>query len=291
MSTASAFDAIILPALRDLGSFSVRRALPAPQRQRVGPFLFFDQFGPVILPPGHGVDVRPHPHIGLATLTWLFAGELQHRDSLGNDQVIRPGDVNWMTAGRGIVHSERSPASARSSAAPLGGTQVWLALPLGKEEREPAFHHYPASVIPRISDHGIALALVVGSAFGASSPVLTDSETLFADLQLDAGSRLPVPAHIEERAVYVVEGRLSLAGEQFSAGTLVVLRPGTDIVLLAESRCHALLLGGAGLAGERYLYWNFVASSRERLEQAKADWREGRFASVPGDDEFIPLPA
>lgn len=290
MNTNTALDTIIIPKIRDLGDFSVRRALPAVQRQRVGPFIFFDQFGPTVLEAGHAVDVRPHPHIGLSTMTWLFAGEIQHKDSLGYDVTIRPGEVNWMTAGRGIVHSERSPASQRQGNAPLGGTQVWLALPLEKEEMAPAFYHYGADEIPKLTDTGVALTLVAGSAFGKTSPVHTESETFFADLLLQDGNRFAVPATIEERAVYVIEGTMQIAGDDFAAGTMVVLKPGQPIDLLARGNCHCVMLGGAPLPGERHLYWNFVSSSRARLEQAKDDWRNGRFAKVPGDDEFIPLP-
>ena len=211
MTTNPLLDTIITAKARDLGDSTVQRALPAAQRQRVGPFIFFDQFGPTILQPGHAMDVRPHPHIGLSTLTWMFAGEIQHKDSLGNDLTIRPGEVNWMTAGRGIVHSERSPASQRGRPAPLGGTQVWLALPLEKEEMAPAFYHYGAEQIPKITDAGLAITLIAGSGFGKTSPVHTESETFYADVVLAAGSRLPVPRDVEERAVYVIEGSMRIA--------------------------------------------------------------------------------
>lgn len=290
MTLNPAFDTVIIPKLRDLGDFTVRRALPAAQRQRVGPFIFFDQFGPTVLQAGHALDVRPHPHIGLSTMTWLFAGEIQHKDSLGNDLTIRPGEVNWMTAGRGIVHSERSPASQRNGNAPLGGTQVWLALPLEKETMAPAFYHYSADEIPKIADSGMVLTLVAGTGFGERSPVHTESETFYADLVLQDARRFLVPRDIEERAIYVIEGSLDIAGDRFDAGTMVVLKPGTDIELRSQGRSHCVLLGGDALPGERHLYWNFVASTRERLEQAKDDWRAGRFAMVAGDDEFIPLP-
>lgn len=290
MSDNPAIDTIIVPKLRDLGDFQVRRALPAPQRQRVGPFIFFDQFGPTVLEAGHAVDVRPHPHIGLSTLTWLFAGEIQHKDSLGYDVTIRPGEVNWMTAGRGIVHSERSPPSQRHGNAPLGGTQVWLALPTEKEEMAPAFFHYDAHEIPKLTDTGVQLTLVAGTAFGHTSPVHTESETFFADLVLQDGRSFAVPASIEERAVYVIEGSMEIAGDRFAAGTMVALKPGHAVIIKADGNSHCVLLGGAPLPGARHLYWNFVSSSRERIEQAKDDWRNGRFAKVPGDDEFIPLP-
>ncbi|MES2606854.1 MAG: pirin family protein [Pseudomonadota bacterium] len=286
-----AFDTIIMPALRDLGDFSVRRALPSSQRQRVGPFIFFDQFGPTILEQGQAVDVRPHPHIGLSTLTWLFAGEIQHKDSIGSDVTICPGEVNWMTAGSGIVHSERSPSTQRNGNAPLGGTQVWLALPTEKEEMAPAFYHYDKHAIPMITDTGVSLTLIAGSAFGKTSPVHTESDTFFADLLLKKDQKFAVPATIEERAIYVIEGNMLIAGENVEAGTMVVLKPGAEIVLEARTNTHSILLGGAALPGARHLYWNFVASSKDRIEQAKEDWREGRFPKVAGDDEFIPLPA
>jgi redox-sensitive bicupin YhaK (pirin superfamily) len=290
MSNAAAITHLLIPKPRDLGAFSVLRALPAPQCQRVGPFIFFDQFGPTVLPAGQALDVRPHPHIGLSTLTWLFAGEIQHKDSLGNDMCIRPGEVNWMTAGRGIVHSERSPASQRTGAAQLGGAQVWLALPIEKEEIEPAFYHYSAAVIPKLNESGIDCTLVAGSAFGKTSPVHTESDTFFADLRLQAQARFEFPAHIEERAVFVISGELQVVGQSVSAGQMAVLTPAQSHVLQASSNCHCLLLGGAALPGARHLYWNFVHSSRERIEQAKEDWRAGRFAKVAGDKEFIPLP-
>jgi redox-sensitive bicupin YhaK (pirin superfamily) len=291
MASNPALDSVIIPKLRDLGAFTVRRALPAAQRQRVGPFVFFDQFGPTVLTAGHALDVRPHPHIGLSTLTWLFAGEIQHKDSLGYDMTIRPGEVNWMTAGSGIVHSERSPASQRKGNAPLGGTQVWLALPIEKEEMAPAFYHYDADAIPQLTDTGIKLTLIAGSAYGKTSPVHTESETFFADLLLQQGRKFSIPATIEERAIYLIEGDLNIAGEDFTAGTLVVLKPGLEIPLHARGgNSHSVLLGGTALPGPRHLYWNFVSSRPERLEQAKDDWRHGRFAKVADDDEFIPLP-
>ena len=290
MSSNPLVECVIIPKLRDLGDFTVRRALPAIERRSVGPFVFFDQFGPTVLQAGHALDVRPHPHIGLSTLTWLFAGEIQHKDSLGNDMTIRPGEVNWMTAGRGIVHSERSPASQRHGNAPLGGTQVWLALPVEKEEMAPAFYHYDASVIPKLTDSGMTLTLIAGSAFGKTSPVHTESDTFYADLVLQQANRLALPTQIEERAVYVIEGSLNIAGDDFNAGTMIVLKPGSAVTLQANSNSHCVLLGGAPLPGERHLYWNFVSSRKERIEQAKDDWRNGRFAKVAGDNEFIPLP-
>ncbi len=290
MSSNPLLDSIIIPKLRDLGDFTVRRALPSVERRSVGPFVFFDQFGPTVLQAGHALDVRPHPHIGLSTLTWLFAGEIQHKDSLGNDMTIRPGEVNWMTAGRGIVHSERSPASQRHGNAPLGGTQVWLALPIEKEEMAPAFYHYSAAEIPKLTDTGITLTLIAGSAFGLTSPVHTESDTFYVDLVLQQGHELAVPVHIEERAIYVIEGSMHIAGEDFDAGTMIVLKPGFEMTIHAKSNSHCVILGGAPLPGQRHLYWNFVSSRKERIEQAKDDWRNARFDKVEGDDEFIPLP-
>ncbi len=290
MSSNPLLDCVIIPKLRDLGAFTVRRALPSVERRSVGPFVFFDQFGPTILKAGHALDVRPHPHIGLSTLTWLFAGEIQHMDSLGNEMIIRPGEVNWMTAGRGIVHSERSPPSQRHGNAPLGGTQVWLALPIEKEEMAPAFYHYRAELIPKITDTGLCLTLIAGSAFGQTSPVHTESDTFYADLVLQQGQQLAVPSTIEERAIYMIEGSMTIAGDTFDAGTMIVFKPGHAVTILAKSNCHCVILGGAALAGQRHLYWNFVSSRQQRIEQAKDDWRHGRFGQVAGDEEFIPLP-
>jgi hypothetical protein len=282
--------AVIIPRVRDIGEFTVRRALPAQARQAVGPFIFFDQMGPAVFGPNQALDVRPHPHIGLSTITWLFEGEIRHKDSLGSDLVIRPGEVNWMTSGRGIVHSERSPESQRKAGARLSGIQAWVALPKPQEEREPSFQHYTSDLIPRLEDQGIALALIVGSAFGKTSPVVTASPTLYAELRLDQGSRFQFPVLAEEQAVYVAEGAVEIAGSEFKEGTLAVLKPdmATQLTALSDSRC--MLLGGDALDGPRHLWWNFVASSLERLEQAKDDWRNGRFAMVAGDPEFIPLP-
>jgi redox-sensitive bicupin YhaK (pirin superfamily) len=281
---------IIIPRLRDIGDFAVRRALPAQARQAVGPFIFFDQMGPAVFQAGQAFDVRPHPHIGLSTITWLFEGEVQHRDSLGSDLVIRPGEVNWMTAGRGIVHSERSPQSQRLDGARLSGIQAWVALPKEQEECEPGFQHYSAAAIPQLEEKGVQLSLITGAAFGKRSQVVTASPTLYAELQLSQGHHFQFPVLAEEQAIYVAEGRIEIAGSEFKAGTLAILRPDTAVQLsaLADARC--MLLGGDALDGPRHLWWNFVSSSLERLEQAKEDWREQRFAMVPGDPEFIPLP-
>jgi redox-sensitive bicupin YhaK (pirin superfamily) len=281
---------LITPRLRDLGAFTVRRALPDSQQQRVGPFIFFDQFGPTVLQQGQAVDVRPHPHIGISTLTWMFAGEIHHKDSLGNDLTIRPGEVNWMTAGAGIVHSERSPANQRNCQAALGGTQVWLALPIEKEELAPAFYHYGADDIPIIEEPGVHFTLVAGNAFGKRSPVHTESETFYGDLRLTTAARFVVPKDIEERAVYVIQGSVQVGSTVVEAGTMAVLQPACEVIILALSPSHCIVLGGSKLGGPRHLYWNFVSSRQERIEQAKDDWRHGRFAKVPDDDEFIPLP-
>jgi redox-sensitive bicupin YhaK (pirin superfamily) len=275
---------------KDLGDFEVRRVLPAPHRQRVGPFIFFDHMGPARFAPGRGIDVRPHPHIGLATLTYLFAGAIQHRDSLGSDQRITPGAVNWMTAGRGIVHSERTPPDLRSGESALHGLQVWLALPKQAEETEPGFVHHPASALPRIESPGASLSLIAGEAFGQRSPVETASPTWYLVGELEAGAELVLPDDVPERGVYVVEGEVALDGETLEVGTLAVLRPGAAPLLAARHPSRVALAGGAPVAGERHLWWNFVSSSRERMQRAKRDWREGRFPAVPGDDEFIPLP-
>ena len=281
---------IIDPRAHDLGGFSVRRVLPHLQARHVGPFVFFDHMGPAAFPPGKGIDVRPHPHIGLATVTYLFEGAIQHRDSLGFVQTIRPGDVNWMTAGRGIVHSERSPDAERAAGHNLHGIQVWVALPRDAEETEPSFHHHGADALPRIERDGVTMRLVIGSAFGERSPVLTFSEMFYLGAEFGAGRELRLPPEHAERAVYVADGELEIDGQQIGAGQLAVLESGIDAFLRAPVATRAILFGGAALDGDRHLWWNFVASSRERIEQAKADWRAGNFGKVPGETEFIPLP-
>jgi redox-sensitive bicupin YhaK (pirin superfamily) len=256
----------------------------------VGPFVFFDQMGPAVFQGGQGLDVRPHPHIGLATVTYLFDGELLHRDSLGTVQVIRPGAVNWMTAGRGIVHSERTPPAARAAGGRLFGIQIWVALPGRDEESPPAFAHTPAEDLPTIEGEGLRVRLVAGAMFGVRSPVRVFSETLYADAVLDAGARLEISAEQEERAAYVVEGTVEESGASFAAGQLLVLRPRAPVVLRASSSSRVLVLGGAPMDGPRHIWWNFVSSSTERIERAAADWAAGRFDSVPGETERIPLP-
>ena len=291
MSTHTpAVEATLVPATRDLGDgFEVRRALPSAPRRAVGPFVFLDEMGPVAMAPGRGLDVRPHPHIGLATLTYLFEGEILHQDSLGVRQPIRPGDVNWMIAGRGIVHSERTPQALRASGHTVWGLQSWLALPQHEEERVPSFRHHPAAELPEFAQAGVQIRLVAGTLFGLSSPVQTLSPTFYADARLEAGAKLRLSAEHEERAAYVVTGRVAVDGQSTERGRMLVFRQGLEILLTAETAARVVLFGGQGL-GPRHLWWNFVSSSRERIELAKADWKGGRFGTVPGDAEFIPLP-
>ena len=288
---ASPIETVILPRTRDLGDgFEVRRALPSMRRRMVGPFIFFDQMGPAVFRSGQGLDVRPHPHIGLATVTYLFEGEILHRDSLGTVQPIRPGAVNWMTAGRGIAHSERTPPPVRAAGGRLFGIQIWVALPKRHEEADPAFAHTPADALPVIEDGGKRVRLIAGSLYGARSPVRALSELFYADAVFTPGSRLEVPAGHEERALFVVQGSVAAGGETFPAGQLVILRPGQTVVVDAPGDAPVLLLGGETMDGPRHIWWNLVSSSREQIEQAKADWASGRFPKVPGETEFIPLP-
>ncbi|HEX5657796.1 MAG TPA: pirin family protein [Polyangiales bacterium] len=277
---------------RDLGGgFVVRRTLPSPKRRLVGPFIFFDQMGPVELAPGQGLDVRPHPHIALATVTYLFAGEIEHRDSLGSYQTIRPGDVNWMIAGRGIAHSERSGEEARRNGMRLHGIQSWVALPKEHEEAEPQFEHHPRSTLPHIVRPGVTLDVIAGTAYGERSPTPVLSPTFYVHAQLEDGATLVIDREHEERAVYVVEGELEIDGARYEPGMLAIFNPGFDVTLRAHGATRAMLLGGAKIDGERHIFWNFVSSSEERIEQAKSDWREHKFPLVPGDEEeFIPLP-
>ena len=283
---------VLLPRAHDVGGFQVHRALPAAERQMVGPFIFFDQMGPGEFLAGRGLDVRPHPHIGLSTITYLFQGEILHRDSLGSQQPIRPGDVNWMTAGRGIAHSERTDIAQRSHANPLFGIQAWVALPKSAEERAPAFVHHGADRLPFEAADGLRLRLIAGEGWGLRSPVAVSSPLFYADALLAPGAQVPLPAEHEERGAYVLDGHVEVSGERFAAGRMLLFRAGDQLALRAgSSGARLLLLGGAAMDGPRYLFWNFVASSPERIEQAKSDWREGRFGPVPGDEEeFIPLP-
>jgi len=275
----------------DLGGFHVRRLLPQVQCRSVGPFVFFDHMGPARFPAGMGVDVRPHPHIGLATVTWLFEGVMRHRDTLGSVQDIRPGAVNWMTAGRGIAHSERTPPEARTEGAPLHGIQTWVALPQADEETEPAFHHVPGDKLPRIEENGVRLTVVAGNAQGLSSPVRVFSPTLYLAGDLEADAVFELDDEHAQRVVYVIEGAARIGDQNVESQTLAVL-PGKEMVRLhALTGSRVVILGGAALDAPRHLWWNFVSSSRERIEQAKRDWAGGRFGLIPGDDqEFIPLP-
>lgn len=276
---------------RDLGGFAVRRLLPSVARRLVGPFIFFDHMGPAELAPGKGLDVRPHPHIGLATVTYLFEGEIVHRDSLGSHQTIRPGDINWMTAGRGIVHSERTGPDLRKAGSKVEGLQLWVALPRSDEETAPEFHHHPAETLPAVEREGARIRVLAGAAYGQTSPVRTFSPLFYVDVVMPAGCTLVVPREYEERAVYVVAGRIECESEHASPGRMLVFAPGADVTLRAESDARVALVGGAPIDGERHVWWNFVSSSKARIEQAKRDWKERRFAKVPGDDdEFIPLP-
>jgi len=289
LSDTNLIEVLIEPATKDLGEFTVRRALPDKQRQRVGPFIFFDHMGPAVFPPGTGVNVRSHPHIGLATITYLFEGEILHRDSLGHVQPIRPGEINWMTAGKGIVHSEKVTEELLASGQKLHGLQTWVALPLEHEEIEPRFEHYPAGGIPSLQLDGVDIRVIIGSAYGESSPVQTASTTLYVEARFAPNTSLALPP-AEELAVYVVEGSIEIGAQRVNAGVLAVLSNNPSGTISASEKTHVMLCGGESLEGERIVWWNFVSSSRERLEQAKRDWREGRFGEVPGEDDFIPLP-
>ncbi len=285
MTTETASIELILDAhTRDLGGFTVRRTLPSMKRRLVGPFIFFDHMGPASLPPGEGMDVRPHPHIGLATVTFLFDGEIVHRDSLGSVQSILPGDVNWMIAGRGIVHSERSKDEQRPLGIHMHGIQSWVALPLEHEETEPRFEHHPgAATLPRVVIGGATLDVIAGSAFGARSPAPVLSPTLYVHAKVVAGATLTIDDEHEERAVYVVEGTISCDGVDFEAAHMLVLRHGVATTVTAKSDARLMIVGGAHLAGERHIFWNFVSSSEARIERAKTEWQNDEFPKVPGD--------
>jgi redox-sensitive bicupin YhaK (pirin superfamily) len=277
---------------RDLGGFSVRRVLPASRQQTVGPFIFFDHMGPATFAPGEGVDVRPHPHIGLATVTYLFDGAFMHRDSLGTAQLIRPGDVNWMVAGRGIVHSERTPPEARraSGGARIHGIQTWIALPQAHEESPPSFEHHPAATLPEIHAGGSTLRLIAGAAYGRCAPASVYSPMFYLAAELEPGAEVELPGEYAERAAYVVEGEVEAPDGRHAVGEMVVFGVGEAATIRALGSARVMLLGGAPLDGRREIWWNFVSSSAERIERAKLDWREDRFAAVPGDAERIPLP-
>ena len=285
----ASIEMVIEPRERDIGGFAVRRVLPYAKRRMVGPFIFVDQMGPTLLPAGQGLDVRPHPHIGLSTITYLFEGSIVHRDSLGVVQTITPGAVNWMTAGRGIVHSERSDPDIREGEERIYGMQIWVALPEDKEETEPDFAHTPAERLPAIEAEGKRVRLIAGSLYGETSPVATLSHLVYAEASLVPEALLPLDADQEERAVYLLEGAVELDGTRFEPGRLLIVKPGATPSLKALEAARLLLFGGTPL-GPRHIWWNFVSSRKERIEQAKVDWREGRFPAVPGETEFIPLP-
>lgn len=295
--TLDSIETLIIPRSRDLGGFEVRRALPAPARQMVGPFIFFDQMGPAEFLTGGGIDVRPHPHIGLATVTYLYKGEFHHRDSTGADQMVYPGEVNWMIAGGGVTHSERTSERMRRQPGSLFGIQTWVALPEKDEETQAAFEHHDKQALPFLEEGGKQVRLILGSAWGARAPVKTFTETFYADVLLEAGASLPLPDDHEDRGIYVVEGSIIVAGQTFEAGRMMVFRPGDRISLQAGERgARVMALGGETLNGPRYISWNFVASSQEKIDAAKQEWAQrdfekGRFHLPPGDEaEFIPLP-
>ena len=281
---------VIKPRTRDLGGFEVARVLPYAKHRMVGPFIFFDRMGPSDFPAGEGINVRPHPHIGLATVTYLFDGEIMHRDDLGYAQAIRPGDVNWMTAGRGIVHSERTRDEVRDQPSTVFGIQSWIALPKDQEECDPGFFHRPADTLPVISQPGMDMRLIAGSANGETSPVETTSPMFYLDVHMESGVTLDITSEYAERAVYIVAGDIQLDGNSYGENEMLVLNPDADIDVTASSGTRFMLLGGDPIDGERHIWWNFVSSSKERIEHAKDDWKSGRFGTIDGDDEFIPLP-
>ncbi|MGB3501945.1 MAG: pirin family protein [Mesorhizobium sp.] len=289
--SCDAVELMIVPNAKDIGGFEVRRALPTAKRRLVGPFIFFDRMGPAILRAGQAMDVRPHPHIGLSTVTYLFDGRIRHRDSLGTEMVISPGDVNLMTAGRGIVHSERTPEELRGAPMSISGLQTWIALPDGKEEIAPVFENTAQALLPDFEAEGVSGSVVIGSFQGVKSPVKAYSGTTYVSIRLEAGARVKIPAETEERAIYVLEGSVVIAGDRFQSDRLLVFKPGDEIVVSSERGAHVMLFGGASLGSKRYIWWNFVSSSKERIEQAKEEWKTGRFDIVPGDEqEYIPLP-
>jgi len=282
--------ALLKPHTKNLGGFEVKRLLTTIEAQMVGPFIFFDHFGPASFPPGEGVDVRPHPHIGLATVTYLFEGAMMHRDSLGSVQRIEPGDVNWMTAGAGIVHSERTSPEDRASGHRLHGLQTWVALPKAHEQDEPSFAHYASASLPKIVLPGVTMRLIAGTAFGQRSPTSTFSPMFYVAVDMEAGSAFDLYPEHEERGVYAIDGELVIASEALPARHMAVLKPWSTVRIEARSRVVLVLLGGSKLDGERLIWWNFVASSRDLIDSASARWRERKFAPVPDETEFIPLP-
>lgn len=290
-------ETLIIPRARDLGGFEVKRALPAPKRQMVGPFIFFDQAGPAEFLTGQGIDIRPHPHIGLGTVTYLYRGDFHHRDSIGTDQVILPGAVNWMVAGKGVTHSERTSAAGRRGPHGLYGIQTWIALPESHEDVAPVFEHHEKKSLPEFTDGGVSARLILGRAYGETAPATLYSDTFYLDVTLAPGARFPLPVDHEDRGIYVTEGSVRISGQDFPAGQMMVFRPGDAITVAAGPQgARIMALGGETLNGPRYIWWNFVASSQERIEKAKeewraADWGQGMFDLPPGDDaEFIPLP-
>lgn len=290
--SCGAIETVIVPRTRDIGNLEVRRALPSAKRRMVGPFIFWDQMGPAEFLTGQGLDVRPHPHIGLATITYLFAGKIFHRDSLGSALAIEPGHVNWMTAGRGIVHSERTEADwRRETGRPLFGIQSWVALPRAAEETRPDFFHHGKQSLPLIDGEGKQARIIAGSLYGQTSPIKTASDMFYVDAVLEPGAKLSLPAEHEERAIYIAEGSVTITGDSFETGQLLVFHPGDEITITADGPARVLLFGGEPMDGPRFIWWNFVSSSRERIEQAKEEWRTGRFDTVPGDEEeYIALP-
>ena len=297
VTTMDSIETVIVPRARDLGGFEVRRALPSPKRQMVGPFIFFDQAGPAEFLTNQGIDVRPHPHIGLGTVTYLYNGEFQHRDSLGTNQMIYPGEVNWMIAGNGVTHSERTSAETRKGESSLFGIQTWVALPEDAEETNAGFEHHTQDVLPFLEGEGKQVRLIIGNAWGEKAPTKTFSEMFYADAIMEAGAKLPLPDNHEDRGVYITQGSVEIAGDSFEAGQMMVFRPGDTITVKAgETGARLMLLGGETLNGPRYIWWNFVASSQDKIDAAKVawaagDWKHGRFKLPPDDqDEFIPLP-
>ncbi|MCA8869767.1 MAG: pirin family protein [Rhodobacteraceae bacterium] len=292
-----AIETLIIPRARDIGGFEVKRALPAPRRRMVGPFVFFDQAGPAEFLTGQGIDIRPHPHIGLGTVTYLYQGDFHHRDSIGSDQIIHPGALNWMVAGKGVTHSERTSRQGRSGPHSLFGIQTWIALPEDREDMEPVFEHHGKDALPEIESEGIKARLILGTAYGQTAPATMFSETFYLDVVLEPGARMPLPDDHEDRGIYVTRGSVLIAGQEFEAGRMMVFRPGDKITVTAGVQgARIMALGGATLNGPRYIWWNFVASSREKIEAAKQEWRQGRWGKglfdLPVDDryEFVPLP-
>ncbi len=289
--SCDALELVIVPRTRDLGDgFAVRRALPHGHRQMVGPFIFFDHFGPVQFVSGNGMDVRPHPHIGLATVTYLFDGTILHRDSEGNVREIQPGAMNLMTAGRGIAHSERTPQAQRRAGQKMLGLQSWIALPKAREEIAPSFQHYAAGDLPMVAERGFTARVIAGTSFGVSSPVAMVSPWFYTEVTAEAGTAVPLDPDHEERAIYLVDGEIEIAHDRYEGPRLLIFRPGDAIIVRTTRPTRMMFLGGDALEGPRHIWWNFVSSSKERIEQAKQDWKTGKFAPVPEEHEFIPLP-